>query len=410
VTPLDAIMAALKALRLNMLRSILTALGIIIGVAAVIIMVAIGAGAEARVEMIIRSMGANLMIILPGSSNTAGVRQGRGSRPTISEDDAAAIRSEIPSVHSAAPSIRGQAQFIYGNLNWQTQIFGATRDYLDAREWPVARGRAFTDDEIRTGAKVVLLGKSVVDSLFGEIEPIGQTIRLDRVPFEVTGILQQKGQSPFGFDQDDTAIVPLVTARQRLLGGRWLSGRTVGSIHVKFRNPESMEAGERQLRELMRQRNRLRPNQEDNFQIRNLSQIVESRAETTRVMTILLASVASVSLLVGGIGIMNIMLVSVTERTREIGLRMAIGAESGDIRRQFLIEAVTLSLIGGLIGIGLGIGGSHLVADLAEWPVLIEIDSVLVAFGFAAVVGVFFGFYPAHKASRLDPIEALRYE
>ncbi|MGE0746753.1 MAG: ABC transporter permease, partial [Rhodospirillales bacterium] len=396
MTPWDSIRAALGALRANPLRSALTTLGIMIGVAAVIIMVSIGSGAQAEVQNVIRSMGANLLIVLPGTSQSLGVRQGRGSRPTITDEDAKAIVDEIPSVQTSAPSIRGQAQFINGNLNWQTQVFGAGYEYMEAREWDIALGRNFTAEEVRSSAKVVLLGDTVVENLFPGENPVGRQIRVDRVPFTVIGTLVKKGQSPFGFDQDDTAIVPLMTARQRLLGGRWLRGNAVGSIHVKFRDAEDMVYGEMQVRELLRQRHRLRASQDDDFQVRNLSELAQGRATTTRVMTILLAAVASVSLLVGGIGIMNIMLVSVTERTREIGLRMAIGAESGDIRRQFLIEAVTLSAIGGVIGIGLGIAGANAVAAWAEWPTLIEPESIVVAFGFAALIGVFFGLYPAH--------------
>jgi putative ABC transport system permease protein len=410
MTYLDCIRAALRSLRVNVLRSVLTALGIIIGVAAVIAMVAVGAGAESRVQGVIQSLGSNLLVVLPGSTTSGGVRQGSGSLPTLTESDAKAIGSDIPAVTLSAPTVRGTAQLIAGNLNWYTSVQGVTPAFLDVREWPVASGRVFTDNETRAAAKVVLLGKTVVANLFAGQDPVGQTIRIQRVPFEVIGVLDAKGQTPFGSDQDDTVMVPISTAKLRLLGGRKLSGDLVGNITVKAQSSELVSEAEQGIKTLLRERHRLRDNQPDDFSIRNLSQMLEARAESTRVMTILLASVAGVSLIVGGIGIMNIMLVSVTERTREIGLRMAIGAESRDIMSQFVIEAVALSLIGGLIGIVLGIGASLAIAQLADWPMLIQPEAVLIAVGFAGAVGVFFGFYPARKAAQLDPIEALRYE
>jgi len=410
VTYLNAILDALQALRANVMRSVLTTLGIIIGVAAVIIMVSVGTGAETRVEALIQSLGSNLVIVIPGSSRGGGARMGSGTRPTLTEDDAAAIQREIPSVQVAAASVRGTGQVVFGNLNWSTLIYGITPEYMEAREWAISSGRAFRPEEVQGAAKVVLLGESVVGYLFPGENPVGQIIRIKRVPFEVIGVLDAKGQTPMGQDQDDVIFIPLSTAKKRVLGGRRLSGRLVGAIYVKARTAGLVSETEEQVRELLRQRHRLRSGQDDDFFIRNLSQILETRAASSRAMALLLAAVASVSLIVGGIGIMNIMLVSVTERTREIGLRMAIGARSGDILAQFLIEAVTLSLIGGIIGILLGVGGSLAIATLGEWPMIIEINSVILAFGFSAAVGVFFGFYPARKAAHLDPIEALRYE
>jgi len=406
----DSAFDALRALRVNVLRSVLTTLGIIIGVAAVITMVSVGAGAEARVAELIRSLGSNLVIVLPGTSTAGGVRLGRGTRPTITEDDALAIQREIPGVQAVAASVRGSGQVVFGNLNWSTLIEGVTPEYLEVREWEIATGRTFTPEEVKGAAKVVLLGRTVVENLFPGEDPVGQIIRIRRVPFKVIGMLKGKGQTPGGRDQDDVMFIPLSTAKKRVLGGRRISGKLVDSIFVKARTPELVSEVEEQVRALLRQRHRLRPGQDDDFFIRNLSQILEARAESSRAMALLLAAVASVSLVVGGIGIMNIMLVSVTERTREIGLRMAVGARSRDILAQFLIEAVTLSLIGGVIGIVLGVGGSVAIAIAGDWPMVIEIDSVILAFSFSAAVGVFFGFYPARKAARLDPIEALRFE
>ena len=406
----DSIVAALRALRANILRSVLTTLGIIIGVAAVIVMIAVGAGAEARMAQLISSLGSNLIMVLPGSGTAGGVHLGVGTRPSITEDDAAAIQREIPSVQVAAPSMRGSGQVVSGNLNWSTVIYGVTTEYLEARDWEMAGGRVFTAEEVKGAAKVALLGNTVLANLFPGQDPLGRILRINRVPFKVIGVLRDKGETLMGRDQDDTVFIPLSTARKRVLGGRELGGNTVDTIFVKAWNPGLVSLTVDQVKELLRQRHRLRSGQDDDFFIRNLSEILEARAESSRAMSLLLAAVASVSLLVGGIGIMNIMLVSVTERTREIGLRMAVGAQSHDILGQFLIESVTLSLIGGLIGVVLGLGGSVAMATLGEWPTVIEIKSVVLAFGFSAAVGVFFGFYPARKAARLDPIEALRYE
>lgn len=407
---LDALQVALKALRVNIFRSILTTLGIIIGVGAVIIMVSIGTGAEAKVQALINSLGSNLLIVLPGTTTAGGVRLGGGSDPTITEDDGRAIAQEIPGVQLSAPLVRGGAQVVAKNLNWSTVVYGITPDYLIAREWAVASGQPLTDEDHQGAKKVALLGQTVVNNLFAGQNPVGQAIRIQRVPFVVAGVLKSKGQSPRGHDQDDVIFVPLSTAKKRVLGKSRLSGDLVDILFVKAYEGESMVAIEAQVTNLLRQRHNIRPGQDDDFRVRNLAQFLEARAESSRTMSLLLAAVASISLIVGGIGIMNIMMVSVTERTREIGLRMAIGARNRDVLVQFLIEAITLSLIGGLIGVCLGLAGSLAIARVAGWSIMIDLKSILLSFGFAAAVGVFFGFYPAFKASRLNPIEALRYE
>ena len=406
----DCIIAALGAIQANVLRSVLTALGIIIGVAAVIVMISVGAGAQKQVDDVIKKLGSNLVIVVPGTTTSGGARGARGSRPTITEDDAIAIQNEIPTVKVSAPAVRGSGQIIFGNQNWSTVIRGVTPDYGQAREWEIADGRWFSNDEVRSAAKVALIGETVSESLFGNDNPVGQIIRIKRVPFTVIGTLVGKGETPMGNDMDDAVFIPLTTAKKRTLGGRRLSGRLVGVVFVKSNSAEVVDDTIRDMTKLLRQRHKIRPGQPDDFFVRNLSSILEARANSSRVMNLLLAAVASISLIVGGIGIMNIMLVSVTERTREIGLRMAVGAKGRDILLQFLIEAVTLSLIGGVIGIVFGLGGSYIIAIIGESPALVHPFSIFLAFGFAAAVGVFFGFYPARKAARLDPIEALRYE
>jgi putative ABC transport system permease protein len=385
-------------------------LGIMIGVAAVIAMVSVGAGAQARVAEQIQSLGSNLIIALSGSSNAAGVRLGQGSQVTITEDDASAIAREVPAVQVAAPSSRGNAQVVYGNLNWSTGIQGVTADYFEARDWPVEVGRPILAEDVDGATKIALLGQTTALNLFGEADPIGQIIRIKKVPFTVVGLLSRKGQNAWGQDQDDVILVPLSTAKKKVLGVSQANARSVGAISIKVRPDEDMSEAEAQIRALLRQRHRLQPYQDDDFWLRNLSEVLQTQEASSKVMTYLLAAIASVSLLVGGIGIMNIMLVSVTERTREIGLRMAVGARARDILTQFLVEAVTLSLIGGIIGILLGVGGSNAISALAEWRTVLAPSAILMAFGFAAAIGIFFGFYPARKASRLDPIEALRYE
>jgi putative ABC transport system permease protein len=409
--PLQSIRIALRSLRVNKLRSALTMLGIIIGVGAVIAMVAVGAGASARVAEQIQSLGSNLIIVLSGSVNTGGVRIGQGSQLTITEDDSASIAREIAAVQVSAPSIRGTSQVVFGNLNWSTGIQGVTADYFEARDWLVVSGRPISPEDVDGATKVALLGQTTVQNLFGgDMDPLGQIVRIKKVPFAVIGVLDRKGQNSWGQDQDDVILIPLSTAKKKVLGKSNSNPRAVQAISVKIRPGEDMSEAESQLRELLRQRHRLQPYQEDDFNVRNLSEILQTQEESSKVMTYLLAAIASVSLLVGGIGIMNIMLVSVTERTREIGLRMAVGARRRHILLQFLIEAVTLSLIGGVMGIALGIAGSEAISYFAEWRTLVAAESIVLAFGFAAGIGIFFGFYPARKASRLDPIEALRYE
>jgi putative ABC transport system permease protein len=406
----QTVRVALRALRLNKLRSGLTMLGIIIGVGAVIAMVGVGAGARALVAEQIRSLGSNLFIVRSESSVSRGARLGLGSGARITEDDALAIQREVPTVQVAAPLESGTLQVVYGALNWATEVQGVTPEYLEARDWPVVSGQAIGDDDVAAATKVALLGQAAVQNLFAGLDPVGQVIRIRDIPLTVVGVLARKGQSWSGQDQDDVVLVPLSTAKKTIMGASRSSPRAVRAIFVKIRPGEDMNAAERDVRALLRQRHRLKPDQNDDFRLRNLSEILAAEEEASQVMTNLLAAIASVSLLVGGIGIMNIMLVSVTERTREIGLRMAVGAHRGDILRQFLIEAVTLSLVGGASGIALGVVGSQAISYFTQWQTVIALEAIALAFGFAGAVGVFFGFYPARKASRLSPIEALRYE
>ncbi len=401
---------AAAALRTNRLRTALTALGVIIGVGAVVTMMAIGAGAQARVAEQIRSLGSNLIIVLSGSITSSGVRLGSGSLLTITEDDARAIQRDVRSVEAAAPTMRGGVQVVFGNSNWSTALQGVTPEYFQARDWVAVSGRLLTPDDVDAASKVVVLGQTVAENLFGGTDPIDQTVRIKAVPFTVVGVLARKGQSTRGEDQDDTLLIPLSTAKKKVLGVSQANARAVGSILIKVTDAGRMTEAEAQIRDLLRERHRLQPHEEDDFAIRNLSEILASQEAASRVLSLLLAAVAAVSLVVGGIGIMNIMLVSVTERTREIGLRRAIGARRRDILNQFLIEAVFVSLAGGLIGIAVGIIGSYAIGYVFQWSVLVSWAAVLPAFLFAAAVGVFFGYYPARKASRLKPIEALRYE
>jgi putative ABC transport system permease protein len=401
---------ALAALRINKLRSALTMLGIIIGVAAVITMVAVGAGAQARVEDQIRSLGSNLIIILSGTFTSGGARLGSGSQLTITEDDAYALQREVSGVQAAAPQLRGSGQVVFGNTNWSTQVYGITPEYLEARQWELAAGRAIDPSHVDGAAKVVLLGQTVARTLFGDSDPLGETVRIRRVPHVVIGVLDRKGQSMLGQDQDDAVLIPISTARKRVLGGTQVKSRNVGSISVRVKDGVDMATTEQEIRDLLRQRHKLQPNQEDDFFLRNLSEVLAAQEASSKILALLLAAIASVSLLVGGIGIMNIMLVSVTERTREIGLRMAVGARGRDILLQFLVEAVTLALIGGIVGIALGALSSFLVGHFAGWRTEMSAAAVALAFGFAGAIGVFFGFYPARTAARLAPIEALRHE
>lgn len=406
----DLLGVAVDSLRANVLRTSLTMLGIVIGVAAVIAMVAIGAGAESRVQNLIQNLGTNILVVQNGTSMSSGARGGAGTQPSLTEGDAEAIGREIISVEISAPSVRGVGQLVYGNMNWSTALQGITPDYFDARNWVIAHGRNFSDVDVRSAAKVAVIGQTVADKLLPGQDPVGQMIRIARVPFTVIGVLQAKGQTPFGSDQDDILFLPLSTAKKRVIGGRQARGDLVANITVKVRDAESIAEAEHDLKELLRLRHRLRPGQPDDFHVRNVSQFLEARAESSRVMALLLASVAGVSLIVGGIGIMNIMLVSVTERTREIGLRMAVGARNRDIMLQFVLEAVALSLVGGVVGIVLGSASSMALATFGDWPTIIQAEAIIIAVGFSAAVGVFFGYYPARKAARLDPIESLRHE
>ena len=407
---LGLLRVAMRALAVNKLRSLLTMLGIIIGVAAVIVMIAVGGGAQKRVEEQIQSLGSNLLLILSGARTQGGVRLGVGSNYTLSEDDAIAINREIPEA-IAAPALRGGAQVIWGNTNWATQIYGTTNDYLEVRQWALAEGRAFEAAEMTGSGKVCLVGQTVVRQLFADANPIGQVIRIKRVPFTVIGVLENKGQSMMGTDQDDIIVVPIGTARGRVLGSANLAKqRAVSTIWVKVAEGLDTKVVEEQVRSLLRQRHRLQAEAEDDFSLRNLAEVMAAQEASSRVLALLLAAVASVSLVVGGIGIMNIMLVSVTERTREIGLRMAVGARTRDILGQFLVEAVTLSLLGGLVGIAIGVTAAIAIAQFAGWRIVLAPESVMLAVAFAFAIGVFFGFYPARKASKLLPIDALRYE
>lgn len=397
-----------RALKVNKMRSALTMLGIIIGVGAVITMLAVGTGASKKISEQISSMGSNLIMILPGATTAGGVRMGSGTQPTLTMGDAEAIQKECPAVQEVAPIHSGVAQIVYGHQNWSTGVVGTTPSMLIVRDWSLAAGRSFTEQDVKSATKVCLLGQTVVDNLFGDMDPTGQFIRIKNVPFVVNGVLAPKGQSAQGQDQDDTILIPITTAQKKLFGAAFPG--MVRIIAVKAKSTEDLPSAEKQINELLRQRHRIGPKQDNDFTVRNLTQIMQTAEQSTKVMTLLLGAIASVSLLVGGIGIMNIMLVSVTERTREIGIRMAIGAKTWDIRLQFIIEALTLSLIGGVAGIILGISGSKLISTLAGWTTIISPLSVLLAFGFSGLVGIFFGFYPAYKASLLDPIEALRYE
>ena len=407
---LAALLSALRALGTNWLRSVLTMLGIIIGVAAVITMIAIGGGAQQRIEEQMKSLGTNIMLVLPGAITSSGVRLGAQTGQTLTEEDARAIATDVPEVQAVAPSLRTGAQVVAANANWSTTVMGTTPDHTEVRDWPLASGRNFDELETAGSAKVAVIGLTVAQQLFGDADPIDQTIRVRRVPLQVIGVLARKGQNSMGQDQDDVIVVPISTFRNRVQGMSAGRIKRVGAITVKVREGQSMQEAEQKMRELLRQRHRLQAGAEDDFSIRNLTEMLEAQEESSRVMAMLLAAVAGVSLVVGGIGIMNIMLVSVTERTREIGLRMAVGARSRDILGQFLIEAVTMSLVGGAIGIVIGTIATWAIGSFAGWQVALSLKSILLAVGFSAAVGVFFGFYPARRAAALLPIQALRHE
>ncbi|MBP7232365.1 MAG: ABC transporter permease [Syntrophaceae bacterium] len=399
---------SLRALRVNKMRSALTMLGIIIGVAAVITMLAVGKGASNKISEQIATVGSNLIIVIPGSFTSGGIRLGSGSSQNLTVADADAMKQECSSVSTTAPVLNGSSQVVYGNQNWATSVIGTNEGMLDVRDWMLFSGRNFYDQDIRGAAKVCILGQTVVDNLFGNDDPLYKSIRIKKVPFTVIGVLASKGQSFMGQDQDDIIYVPVTTA-QRNLFGRHFPG-SVRSIMVKAVSTEDLSRAETQIRDLLRQRHRIAANQEDDFSVRNLTQMMQMAEQSSHVMALLLAAIAGVSLMVGGIGIMNIMLVSVTERTREIGIRMAVGAKSWDIRTQFLIEALILSLIGGLAGVLTGVIVAELLSFLTEWTILISPVSIVMSLGFSGLVGIFFGFYPAYQASLMNPIDALRHE
>ena len=398
---------ALRAMSLNGLRTILTMLGMIIGVAAVVLMLAIGQGAQHTVNQSIASMGSNLFIILSGASTSGGLRMGAGSVPTLTFADAQAL-AKIPTLKAVAPVYPGTAQLAYGANNWSTAVSGTTPEFMEVRNWTLESGHPFEDSDVRGATRVVVLGKTVAQSLFGDEDPTGKTIRIKNLPFLVIGMLAPKGQSLDGRDQDDIAIVPVTTAQRKLFGNQFPG--TVRYISVQAKSAEVMEEAEREMIQVLRQRHRLAEDAENDFMLRNLTAVAQSAAGSAQAMSFMLGAIASISLLVGGIGIMNIMLVSVTERTREIGIRMAIGARRRDILLQFLLEALMICIAGGLAGVLLGVGGAWAVASFADMAVVVSTSSILLSFAFAAATGVFFGFYPARRAAGLKPVEALRYE
>jgi putative ABC transport system permease protein len=402
---LATVKIALRALRRNKLRTLLTMLGMIIGVGAVIAMVSIGNGARSQIEAQIASMGQNVVLVFSGSSSRGGARSGWGGAGTLTVEDAESIQREIPGVTVLSPEIQTRAQIASGNQNWNTRVQGEAPEYFDIRQWPIIAGAPFTEQDVRNASKVAVIGKTVADQLFPGEDPIGQIIRVKNVPFIVSGMLQPKGLSVQGQDQDDLIIMPYTSAMKRVQ-----RVTTLGSIIVQAAKPSLLTPVQQQIIELLRQRHKIAPPKDDDFTVRNQQEIAEMATAQSKTMTALLAGVAVISLIVGGIGIMNIMLVSVTERTREIGIRMAIGARGRDILLQFLVEAVTLGVIGGLVGIAGGVLASQVIAAKQQWPTLVPPEWIFYSFLFSAAVGIFFGFYPARKASRLDPIDALRYE
>ena len=396
---------AFRALRRNKLRSFLTALGIIIGVAAVIAMVGIGNGAKAQVEAQIASLGENVILIFSGSTTSSGIRTGWGNAGTLKIEDAEAIRREVPGVIAVSEEIRSTTQVAAGNQNWLTQLLGESADYFDIRQWQLADGASFTPQDVRSANKVCVIGRTTATQVFGNDDPVGQVLRIKNVPFVVTGVLTSRGLSALGSDQDDVVIMPYTSAMKRVVGGT-----TLRSINVQVGDARQLPAAQQQIVSLLRQRHNIRPGKDDDFTVRGQQEIADMATAQSKTMTVLLGAIAGVSLIVGGIGIMNIMLVSVTERTREIGVRLAVGAHGRDILTQFLIEAVALSSVGGMIGIAFGVGVSKVLSVYENWPTLISLSSIIVSFLFSAAVGIFFGFYPARKAAALDPIEGLRYE
>ncbi len=407
----DSFAIALSALRTNLLRSVLTTLGIIIGVGSVIIMVAVGTGARSEIERQISSLGSNMLVVFPGSSRVGGRSGGAGTRLPLAEGDIQAIRSKVPDVAAVSGLLQGNAPVVYGNMNWTTSVGGIHDQYLEVRDWPVVMGREFTSQDISTGGRVAIIGGTVAEKLFGPgADPIGADIRITNVPFKIVGVLQSKGQTSFGRDQDDIILLPVTSARGRIVGRSQVVNDQVGQIYIKVDASADMAATQEEIEMVLRQRRRIQPGAEDDFSVRNLAETMKARTAAFSTMSWLLAATSAVSLIVGGIGIMNIMLVSVTERTREIGLRMAVGGRRGDILTQFLVEAVTLSLLGGLIGVAIGVAGSALVAFTAEWPILVNVEAILIAMAAAAATGIVFGYFPARRAALLNPIDALRSE
>ena len=411
MSPLESLRIAMRALRVNKLRSALTVLGIVVGVAAVVCMVSVGAGAQAEVSEKIRTLGANLLLVMPGARNSGGARLESGTQPTLTEEDAASIRRELVDVQVAAPLLSRSMPLVAANRNWVTVVAGINADYLVAREWQIASGRSFTSDEITSGAKVAIVGSVIVEELFDGRAGIGETFRIGSVPFTVIGVLDRKGLGAAGRSQDDVVFIPLSTAKSRVLGAvRGTTREALDFISIKVSDASAMPEIERELEALLRQRHRIRGDAPSDFRIENPADVLIARGAAVRILGSLLIAVAAVSLVVGGISIMNIMLVSVTERTREIGLRMAVGASRRDIRWQFLIEALILALMGGLVGAISGAVAAVAIALKAGWPILISPWAIILACGFAAFIGISFGLYPAHRAARLDPIVALRFE
>ena len=401
------IRVAFRALVRNKMRAALTMLGIIIGVGAVIAMVSIGQGAQASVQAQIESFGTNLLFVSAGAQNVGGVRSGTGDSGTntLTVEDLDAIRREVPSVALVTPAVNTRSQLVFGNMNWNTSIQGVNQEYPSIRKWNVNSGDFFTDSDVRSAARVIVIGQTIADNLFSGMDPVGQTVRVMNLPFRVVGVMARKGQDPQGRDQDDIAFAPYTAVQKKILGSQRLQVAYVSAI-----SQDATYTAQNQITELLRQRHKLTPNEPDDFTVRNMSDVAEAANETNSIMTILLGSIAGVSLLVGGIGIMNIMLVSVTERTREIGIRMAIGARSTAVRTQFLIESIVLSLTGGLLGIVFGVIASLVIPVMLGWPTLVSMMAIFGSLIFSAAVGIFFGYYPARKAAALDPIEALRYE
>ncbi|MBI2150227.1 MAG: ABC transporter permease [Acidobacteria bacterium] len=398
---------AVRALGRNKLRTALTTLGIIIGVGAVIVLVSIGQGAQAMVLDQISTMGSNMMYVMPGNLSFGGASLGAGAASTLTAEDVDAMEKEIPTIAAASPSVNASGQLVFGNQNWFVRMQGTNEKFPEIRTWKVEQGEFFTEGDVRSAARVIVLGKTVAEKLFPGLDPIGQTIRVRNLPFRVVGVLAEKGQSMVGQDQDDTAVMPYTTAQRKLLGQQIPS---IGQAMISSISQDATAVTQRQVTELLRQRHKIAPGESDDFMVRNMTDAANAFTQLTTIMTLLLGSIAAISLVVGGIGIMNIMLVSVTERTREIGIRMAVGARPSYVRLQFLLESVALSLMGGLVGVLIGGSLAALVSRILGWPTLVSGLSVLISFAFATVIGVFFGYYPAHKAAALDPIEALRYE